>query len=110
MQTDKDLVHILKLLDDDSAKVRGLVWETLQVNLTRWETGIRARLGQLSGDSRKKILSMLDDRVQSGFRTSWGRWRDLTDECEKLEAALSGLSNYLSGNGQVTGEIRHPEL
>jgi hypothetical protein len=112
---EKDLVHILKLLDDESAKVRTHVWETLEANLPAWEAGIRARLGEVPTDSRRKLLDLLSGRVRRGFRASWLRWRDLAGEMDRLEAALSGLSWYLAEgkeewNGAEDEPPRHPAL
>ena len=115
MTEDKDLVHILRLLDDESPKVRVRVWEKLEANLTAWEDGIRARLPDIPNASRRKILDMLSGRARKGFRSAWIRWRELPGSMEKLEAALSGISWYLSGDRFAVetspDEIpRHPAL
>lgn len=96
MAEDKDLVHILKLLDDESPKVRNRVWETLEANLPAWEAGIRARLDGLPSAPRRKLMDLLSGRARKGFRVNWLRWRGLPHGMEKLEAALSGLSWYLA--------------
>lgn len=98
MAEDKDLVHILKLLDDESPTVRNRVWEKLEANLPAWEAGIRARLDDLPSAPRRKLLDLLSGRARKGFRSSWLRWREMATDIEKLEAALSGLSWYLSEN------------
>lgn len=116
MAEDKDLVHILRLLDDESPKVRVLVWEKLEVNLSAWEAGIRARLQEIPNPSRRKILDLLSGRARKGFRSLWIRWLGLPGDMEKLEAALSGISWYLSGDRfaeEAIGEDeipRHPAL
>jgi hypothetical protein len=112
---DKDLVHILKLLDDDSAKVRSRVWEALEANLPAWEAGIRARLDEVPSAPRRKLMDLLSGRARKGFRASWLRWRDQPTDMLKLEAALSGLSWYLAeGKDEWTGPEdetpRHPAL
>ncbi len=96
MAEDKDLVHILKLLDDESPNVRNRVWEKLEANLPAWEAGIRARLGEIPSVPRRKIMDLLSGRARKGFRAAWLSWRDLPTDMEKLEAALSGLSWYLA--------------
>jgi hypothetical protein len=98
MAEDKDLVHILKLLDDESPTVRTRVWEKLEANLPAWEAGIRARLDDLPSAPRRKLLDLLSGRARKGFRSSWLRWREMPSDMDKLEAALSGLSWYLSEN------------
>jgi hypothetical protein len=115
MAEDKDLVHILKLLDDESAKVRTRVWEKLEANLPAWEAGIRARLDEVPSAPRRKLLDLLSGRARRGFRASWLRWRDLASEMDQLEAALSGLSWYLAeGKDEWQGAEdeapRHPAL
>lgn len=98
MAEDKNLVHILRLLDDESPKVRHRVWETLEANLPAWEEDIRARMESLPSAPRRKLEALLSGRARKGFRSSWLRWRDLPRDMEKLEAALSGLSWYLSAD------------
>jgi hypothetical protein len=110
MPENKDLVHILKLLDDESPKVRDRVWEKLEANLSAWEPAIRARLGDITPPLRKKVLHLLTINARSGFRGAWLGWRLLTEDMEKLEAALSGLSFYLSGLQTVGLTPRHPNL
>jgi hypothetical protein len=80
MNQSKDLVHILKLLDDDSALVRDHVWEKLQANLPAWEPAIRARLGDLPAASRQKIMDLLGNRARTGFRGAWLHWRHLPED------------------------------
>jgi hypothetical protein len=115
MAEDKDLVHILKLLDDESAKVRTRVWEKLEANLPAWEAGIRARLDEVPSAPRRKLLDLLSGRARRGFRASWLKWRDLPSEMGRLEAALSGLSWYLAEGkeewqGAEDEAPRHPAL
>jgi hypothetical protein len=96
MAEDKDLVHILRLLDDESPRVRDRVWGELEANLPAWEAGIRARLEEIPSGPRRKLLDLLSSRERKGFRAAWLRWRDMPTDMEKLEAALSGLSWYLA--------------
>jgi hypothetical protein len=96
MAEDKNLIHILKLLDDDSPKVRQRVWEQLEANLPAWEGDIRARLPQLPEAPRRRLEELLAGRARRGFRRAWLRWRDLPGDMDKLEAALAGLSWYLA--------------
>ncbi|MEO7424518.1 MAG: transglutaminase-like domain-containing protein [Fibrobacteria bacterium] len=96
MAEDKDLVHILRLLDDESPKVRDRVWGELEANLPAWEAGIRARLEEIPSGPRRKLMDLLSSRERKGFRAAWLRWRDMPTDMEKLEVALSGLSWYLA--------------
>lgn len=110
MAEDKDLVHILRLLDDESPKVRARVWEKLEANLSAWEAGIRARLQEIPDPFRRKILDLLSGRARKGFRSLWIRWLGLPGDMEKLEAALSGISWYLSGDRFAEDSIREEEI
>ncbi len=110
MSENKDLVHILKLLDDESPKVRMHVWEKLEANLFAWEGDIRAQIGTISGPSQKKLLTLLTDGSRRGFRKSWLHWREIPNEMEKLEAALSGIALLLSGQRLDSKFPSHPSL
>ncbi len=119
MAEDRNLIHILKLLDDESPTVRNRVWEQLEANLPAWEPDIRARLPELAQAPRRRLEDLLSGRARRGFRGSWLRWRHLRGDMEKLEAALAGLSWYLAedragrkrvgdGDGPVNNERRAP--
>lgn len=119
MAEDRNLIHILKLLDDESPKVRNRVWEKLEANLPAWEIDIRARLADLPQAPRRRLQDLLSGRARRGFRTAWLRWRNLHGDMEKLEAALGGLSWYLAedragrkrvgdGSGPVNNDRRAP--
>lgn len=119
MAEDRNLIHILKLLDDDSPKVRNRVWEQLEANLPAWESDIRARLPELAQAPRRRLQDLLSGRARRGFRSAWLRWRKLPGDMDKLEAALAGLSWYLAedragrkrvgdGSGPVNNERRAP--
>lgn len=96
MAEDKNLIHILKLLDDESATVRQRVWERLEANLPAWSADIRARLPELPEAPRRRLEELLAGRARRGFRRAWPLWRELPGDMEKLEAALAGLSWYLA--------------
>jgi hypothetical protein len=107
MASEKDLAHLLKLLDDDSPAIRDKVWNVLAANLPAWGDSLRGRMLDLPEASRKRVESLLTEKSREGFRARWVRWRDLPDENDKLEAALSGLSNWLSG-GAWSGSVDAP--
>lgn len=99
----KQLSSILKLLDDDSPKIRDKVWDLLAVNLPAWERPLREALAGLPPGPRKRLKELLVDREKETFRVSWGEWRNLPDELDRLEAALTALSSYLSRNADPEG-------
>ncbi len=97
----RQLPSLLTLLDDDSPKVRDKVWDLVATNVSAWETPLRQRLNTLAGGSRKRLKELLDAREKERFRENWNHWRDLPDELDKLETALTTLSGFL---GSQAGE------
>lgn len=97
----RQLPSLLKLLDDDSPKVRDKVWDLVSANVSAWEAPLRERLATLAGGPRKRLEELLAAREKERFRETWFAWRDLPDEGERLEAALAALSDFL---GRKAGE------
>lgn len=97
MPSEKDLAHLLKLLDDDSPAIRDKVWKALAASLPELREPLQRRLHELSAAARLRVEDLLAEKSREEFRARWFRWRDLPDENRKLESALSGLSGFLSG-------------
>jgi hypothetical protein len=97
----KQIHSILRLLDDESPKVRDKVWDALSANLPRWEEPLREAVDGLPSGPRKRLQELLADRDRESFRSNWGRWRDEADDYARLEAALDALSGFL---GRQAGE------
>lgn len=92
----RHLPSLLRLLDDDSPKVRDKIWDLISANVSAWEAPLRERLASLAGGSRKRLQELLDAREKERFRETWIRWRDLPEELDKLESALASLSDFLA--------------
>ncbi|HLP40153.1 MAG TPA: transglutaminase-like domain-containing protein [Fibrobacteria bacterium] len=92
----RQIRSILRLLDDDSPKVRDRMWELVSANLPAWASTLRASAGGLASGPRRRLLDLLADSDREVIRSSWGEWRTLPGEAEKLEAALEFLSVYLA--------------
>lgn len=110
LSDNKDLIHILKLLDDESPKVRSHVWEKLEANLPKWEMDIRSRMEEIPGTSRKRVEAMITDYARNDFRENWLGWRNIDDEVERLETALASLSYYLSNLNFTTSILPQARL
>jgi hypothetical protein len=91
----RQLSSILKLLDDDSPKVRDKMWELLAANLSAWETPLRDALPGLAPGPRRRLEELLASRDKESFRSRWSEWRELGTESLRLEGALTALSGYL---------------
>jgi hypothetical protein len=91
----RQMTSILKLVDDDSPKVRDRMWELLAANLPAWEGALRESLPGLAPGPRRRLEEMLASLDKDGFRAEFAAWRDLPDEPQRLEAALTSLSGYL---------------
>lgn len=112
----RQFASILKLLDDDSPKVRDKVWDLLASNLPAWEGRLREALEGLPAGPRKRLQDLLTEREKETFRSTWVEWKKLPDELDRLEAALAALSGFLSRNAGVhpgrpgTGPADAPSL
>lgn len=91
----KQISSILKLVDDDSPKVRDRMWEILTANLHAWEGTLREALPSLAPGPRRRLEELLSASDKVDFRSRFAAWRELPSEPERLEAALTTLSDYL---------------
>jgi hypothetical protein len=100
----KQIHSILRLLDDDSPRVRDKVWDTLSANLPDWEEPLREAVEGLPVGPRKRLQELLADRDRESFRRTWVAWRDEADDYARLEAALGALSGFLARQaGETAG-------
>lgn len=92
----KQIHSILRLLDDESPKVRDKVWDALSANLPRWEEPLREAVDGLPSGPRKRLRELLADRDRESFRRNWVRWREEADDYARLETALDALGGFLA--------------
>ncbi|MCK5571344.1 MAG: transglutaminase family protein [Bacteroidetes bacterium] len=104
MPDPKQLPYLLRLLDDESPTVRNTILEELAAyGATLGEE--LADLGlTLSSEEANLLQAFRDERNQKWLKEIWPVWFRLGDEKEKLETALSMLSDYL-GNRLRQGRL-----
>ena len=97
----KKLSYLLKLLDDDSPAVREVVLKELMAYGPDLEREL-LRLDTPPDDHQKSlIVDLLRERHRILLKQSWQSWFGLENDYEKLEAALSLLSDYQSGAAEA---------
>ncbi len=94
MPDSKNLVHIVKLLDDESEVVQQAVRRELAAFGPDLKQEI-ARLGIPINPTQRRILSsILEDYYRQWLREQWPTWQKLRTDTEKLECALSLLADF----------------
>jgi regulator of sirC expression with transglutaminase-like and TPR domain len=97
MSTPPQLLHLLKLLDDDTPVVRQAVREQL-AGMRRHLPEELERLGQPLSDEQEHLLDeILKPVCQEELQQTWLAWRWLSSPQEQLEQALGQLSAFLGG-------------
>ncbi len=96
MADPRQLPHLVRLLDDESAVVRDSVLQELEAfgpSLRRELVHQRVRL---SSDQERLMSALLDEHRREKLKQLWPQWKAFSDDKERLEAALSLLAEYLS--------------
>ncbi len=92
-----DLPHLITLLDDESGTVRTAVGERLFAYGEELDSAL-ARHQICLGERQARIVrAIFRERGREWLKEEWLQWRDLEDECARLESGLASLSWFLNG-------------
>lgn len=94
---ERDFPFVVKLLDDESPKVRRKAWEVLEAHLEIWEDRLAAAAPVLSPEVRGRIVLLREERMQAACFGEWSRLLLEPDGFDRLEKSLALLSRYPSG-------------
>ncbi len=91
------LIHLLKLIDDDSPSVRAQLAKQFASYGLQLEEHL-ARLPEPPTTPQRKVLqALLEDHARVQLRAQWGGWFQIEDDKARLEAALSLLAEFQTG-------------
>lgn len=97
MPDPRQLPFLLRLIDDDSPTVR----EVVARELASFGDAIEEELARQRiepGESQQRILrGIFADRCRARLRAAWGRWQSLEEDLDRLEEALTLLSEFQNG-------------
>ncbi|MBI1804326.1 MAG: hypothetical protein HY033_06425 [Ignavibacteriae bacterium] len=96
MADPRQLRHLLQLLDDDSPVVREMVLRELASFGSTLDRELKQQGVRSSDALRQQIHILLGDRRRNHLTTAWPEWFGVSDDKEKLEAALGLLADFLS--------------
>ncbi len=96
MADPKQLPHLVRLLDDESEIVRHSVLQELESFGPTLRRELAHQRVRLSSDQEHLMSTLLDDHRRDRLRQLWPEWKTLSDDKQRLEAALSLLSEFLS--------------
>ena len=92
----KQLPYLIKLLEDESPVVR----ENVLQQLLLFGCGLDRELDRqsiiLSKGYKKEIHRLLTDSRRQWLRTHWQSWKDISDDKQQLETALTLLGQFLT--------------
>ena len=93
----EQLPHILNLVDDEAEEVRNHVFK----DLTDYGIDLENDLFEFAEIIDRKNLEIIDPIIKNNrrkwLRKNWKRWFNITDEYEKIEAAMSLISKFQLG-------------
>ena len=97
MPDPKEIPHLLKLLDDESASVQKAVAK----ELAAFGSSLKEELDRLSeplnSNQKEKIKGLLEEYNRDLLKEAWPSWFDIEYDKEKLETALALLAQFQNG-------------
>ncbi len=98
MPNSHQLPHVIKLLDDDSP----IVQESIMKELTSFGPSLEQELARLnialSEQQRQLMNNLLESYKRNWFRESWKLWKESEYDKQKLEGALTLISEFQYGH------------
>lgn len=108
MTDPRQIPFLIQLLDDDSPDVRETVFQQLTAFGPNLKGAVRKLPFKLNFKQRYYLDLIVQGQKRVRLRQMWPTWFGLIDESEKLEKALSILSDFLSTglhNPSLTGML-----
>ena len=102
MPDTSQLPHLLKLIDDESSAIR----ESILTELNAYGTSLEEEIFSANvtlNEAQKRILEpILAVQRRSWLKEVWSTWMSIDAEFQKLEAALTYISQFQSGTHYPT--------
>lgn len=102
-----DLPHLIRLLDDETDIVRRAVRERLEGMRKELPAKLAELALQLSPSEERIIAELLAPSCREELVDRWLEWRDLPEDDQRIEAALSQISAFLSGWKNTPRDVSH---
>lgn len=100
--------YLIRLLDDESSKIRETVFQQLTAFGPNLKDYVRQNPFPITSSQRYYLDMIFQDYKSLSLRRLWSSWFHIDDEYEKTERALSILADFLSPvhhNGGVSGML-----
>jgi heat shock protein HspQ len=96
----QQIPFLIRLLDDDSEEIRGSVFKRLEAFGPNLKAAIPKLPFPLNSRQRFYLDLILQGQKKVRLRQMWSSWFSIKNDDEKLEEALSVLSDFLSSGFQ----------
>lgn len=99
---------LIRLLDDESSKIRETVFRQLTAFGPNLKDYVRQNPFAITQSQRYYLDMIFQDYKSLCLRRLWSSWFDIEDEYEKMERALSILADFLSpghNNSGISGML-----
>lgn len=97
MRDREKLVHLLKLLDDESPVVQEAVTKELIAYGSELDDFLSELPTKEAEEQRKLIQALFSNYQRTWIRKVWSSWEDHEDDYEKIETAQSLLADFQNG-------------
>lgn len=97
MTDSRQIPYLLKLLDDESADVRGPVLKALEAFGPGLEAALAPYAPGLDTPERRVLQRVIASQRRGELKSAWPSWQDEPNDVARLERAFSLLSAHMSG-------------